>query len=255
MTPGIILKVPRRVRYIRTISEFILRPLFPRILIDESKALNNVRYAALDGKGLVIIFTHFSLRDAMEVNRSIIFNDPILKSREVINPLAFHQYNLPMRLMGKIYHGTFFPIVNNSTLMKKKYKHLQKGKGLREFIAASSETLNQGGIVTLAVNAMRSERLDIEDKQKPIGYFIASLQAMKVKEYGFLLVSFAIKNAKSYAKKEAGGMNFGKTYVINIVKYFTLRDLLNQPEVDSRLSSVDAFVRSRFAKVVPKEYL
>ncbi len=250
-----IAQIPLWSLYGRLISDFFLRIFFPRIFIDKTKALKKASLAAKTGAGLVVIFTHFSLRDAMEVNRSIIFRAPVLRNREAVNPLSYHQFNKFMEFMAKFYHGTFSPIVNNSTITKKGYEHLTKGKGLREFIIASSKVLSRGGSVTLAINASRKEKLDLEDKQKPIGYFIASLQALGVKEFGFLLVGFAIKNANSYKKKEVGGMNFGKTYIINIGNYFSLSELLDRPEVKGKLSDVDAFVRNEMAKVVAKEYL
>lgn len=241
--------------YWRIFSEFILSIFFPRKFIDNSNALSEAVDSVKLGKGLLIVYTHFSLRDAMEVNRSITFLNPILRKRYAINPLSYHQNNLFMDLMAKSFSGTFYPIVNNSTMKKPKFKNLPKGKGLKEFVNAGVEVLKKGGVVTLAINASRSEKLDINDPQKPVGYFIASCQAAGFADYGILLVGFAIENAKSYAKKNIGGMNFGKTVLINLVKYFPLNELLNKPEVNGRLSFVDKYIRSEIAKVSPKEYL
>lgn len=250
-----IAKVPLWVLGVRTGLEFLLRPLLPRVIIDKNQALAKVHSAGKRGDGLVIVFTHFSLRDAMEVNRTLVYNDLVLRDREVINPLAYHQYKKPLGWIGKFFHGTFVPIVNNSTLRKKGYEHLPKGKGLLEFITLCSNVLTKGGVVSLAVNATRSEKLDIEDPQKPIGYLIASLQTKGVKNYGFLLVGFEIQNAKSYKKKDVGGFNFGKTYKMNIANYYSLEELLGQPEVKGKVGNVDTFVRKELAKVSPKEYL
>lgn len=250
-----IAKVPAWVLGFRIAIEFLLRPLLPRIILDKNQALQKVHEASGRGEGLVIVFTHFSLRDAMEVNRSIIFADPVLKNLKIINPLAYHQANKLMDFIGKIFDGTPAPIVNTSTLAKKGYEHLPKGKGLKEFITLSSNVLKKGGIVSLAVNATRSEKLDIEDPQKPVGYLIASLQARGFKNYGFLLVSFAVKNAVSYKKKDVGGFNIGQTYIMKLANYYSLKDLLNQPEVKGKVTNVDAFVRKELAKVSPKEYL
>lgn len=250
-----IAKVPLWVLGARVVLDVFLRPILPRIILDKNQTLPKVHQAGIRGDGLVIVFTHFSLRDALEVNRTIIFTDPVLKNREVINPLAYHQYNNFMEFVGKFYHGTLAPIVNNSTLRKKGYEHLPKGKGLKEFIVLSSNTLTKGGVVSLAVNATRSEKLDLEDPQKPVGYLIASLQAKGVKNYGFLLVSFAVKNARSYKKKDVGGFNIGQTYIMNLVNYYSVDELLSQPEVSGRVANVDKFIRNELAKVSPKEYL
>lgn len=250
-----IAKIPLWVLCVRSLTQFLLGFLFPCVINDKNQLLQKVRTASKKGDGLVIVYTHFSLRDAMEVNRSIIFKDPVLKKREVINPLAYHQNNLLMYLIGKFYHGTVAPIVNNSTLSKKGYEHLPKGKGLTEFIALSTKVLEKGGVITLAVNASRKEKLDMRDPLKPIGYLIASLQAKGIRNYGFLLVGFTAKNAKNYSKKEVGGMNIGKTYIINLANYYSLEELLNQSEVSAKVGNVDKFIRLEIAKVTPKEYL
>lgn len=253
--PVVIGKVPLWTLCVRVVSEFLIRPLLPRVIIEKNQALKKVHEAAEKGNGLVVVFTHFSLRDAVETNLSIVYKDKVLRNKEVINPLAYHQYNKTMELLGKIFHGTFVPVVNSSTINKKGYGHLPKGKGLSEFIERSSNTLTNGGVVSLAVNATRSEKLDIDDPQKPIGYLIASLQAKGVKNYGLLLVSFAVKNAGGYTKKEVGGLNFGKTYIINISNYYPVEELLNNPEVSGKAGSVDRFVRLELAKLSPKQYL
>lgn len=241
--------------YWRIFSDYVFRLFFPRKFIDRSNSLDQIVKAAHEGKGLIIVYTHFSFRDAMEVNRSIAFFQPELRKRYAINPLSFHQFNKPMEIMAKSYHGTFYPVVNNSTLKKEKYNHLPKGQGLKEFVNAGAQILKKGGTVSLAVNATRSEKLDMNDPQKPIGYFIAALQALRVHDYGVLLVCLSIENAKSYAKKDIGGMNFGKTIIINLVKYLPVDKLLNRPEVKGKLSNVDAYIRSEIAKTAPKEYL
>jgi hypothetical protein len=250
-----IAKVTLWVLGVRKILDLVLRPILPGVIVDKNQSLPKVHQAAKRGEGLVIVFTHFSLRDALEVNRTIVFTDPVLKNREVVNPFAYHQYSKFMKFVGKFYHATLAPIVNNSTLAKKGFEHMPKGKGLKEFIALSNNVLSKGGVVSLAVNATRSEKLDLEDPQKPAGYLIASLQAKGFKNYGFLLVGFTIKKAKSYAKKDVGGFNIGQTYTMNLANYYSLEELLNQPEVKGKVANVDAFVRKQLAKVSPKEYL
>lgn len=256
MKPDVdIAKVPAWVLFVRSTLDLFLRPILPRIILDTNQVLLKVHEAGRRGEGLVIIFTHFSLRDALEVSRTIIFTDPVLKDREVVNPLAYHQYNKFMEFVGRFYHATLAPIVNNSTLTKKGYGHLSKGKGLKEFVTLSNNVLAKGGVVSLAVNATRSDKLDIEDPQKPVGYLIASLQAKGFKNYGFLLVSFAVKNATSYKKKDVGGFNIGQAYIMKLANYYSVEDLLNQTEVKGKVANVDRFVRNELAKVSPKEYL
>ena len=145
----------------RIFAEHAVRPLFPRFLNDKTGALEKAELAAKKGVGLVIVYTHFSLRDGMETNRSIVYTSPVLRDREVVNPLSYHQYNKLMKGRATFFHGTFIPIVNNSTLSKKGYENMPKGKGLQEFAAACSEVLSKGGIATLAVNSTRMDKLDL----------------------------------------------------------------------------------------------
>lgn len=239
----------------RFISDHLFHILFPRTVIDKTKAIKKAETEAIKGRGLVVVYTHFSLRDAMEANRSIAFKNPVLRRREAINPLSYHQFNKPMELMAKFYSGDFYPVVNSSTVSKKGYEHLPKGKGLNEFMSGCAKVLQIGGIVPIAVNATRKEKLDMADPQKPIGYLIATMQSKGVKNFGFLFVGMQIKGAKSYLKKDIGGMNFRKVCIVNVAKYITLEDLLKHPEVNGKLSNVDPYIRSELSKVVAKEYL
>lgn len=157
--------------------------------------------------------------------------------------------------MAKSFCGNFYPVVNSSTLKKEKYKNLPKGKGLTEFVNAGADVVKKGGVITLAVNATRSEKLLIDDPQKPLGYMIAGLRAQNVSDYGILLVCLEIENAKNYKKSEVGGMNFGKKVFIRIVKYMTLEELLSAPDVNDRLSAIDVYIRKIIANEAPKAYL
>lgn len=239
----------------RTLSDYALSLFFPREIDDLNASLKKAIDEATRGKGFILVYTHFSLRDAMEVNRSLIFSRPVLRSRYAINPLSYHQFNKPMELMAKSFSGTFYPVVNNSTLKKEKFKNLPKNMGMKEFVNAGAEVLKKGGVITLAVNATRSEKLDIDDPQKPVGYMIAGLQGQGVTDFGLLLVSLELENAKSYAKKYAGGMNFWKKVFIRPVKYINVNDLLKKPEINGRLSAVDVYIRNEIAKAAPKAYL
>jgi hypothetical protein len=239
----------------RIIFEFALRPFFPLKTIDKYQGLKKAVKAAKEGKGLLLVFTHFSLRDAMEVNRCITYRNPLLRNRDSINPLAYYQHKPFLIAVGRFFHGKFYPIVNTSTLEKKGYEHLPRGKGLPEFAAAAADMLSRGGVVTLAVNASRKEKLELEDPQKPIGYFVAALLAKGVKNYGLLPVGFEIKNAKSYAKKEAGGMNIFKTYVMNIGSYYPIKELLKSHKIQNKPANLDPFIRQQMTKLVAKEYL
>jgi hypothetical protein len=239
----------------RIISDFLFRLPFPTNTRDKYDSLSKVINFAKSGKGLVIVYTHFSYRDAMEVNRSIIYKYPFLRNREAVNPLAYYQQNPFLKFVGWLYTGNLIPIVNSSTLKRKGFEHLPKGKGLSDFIASSARVLSKGGAVTVAINASRKEKLDLNDPQKPVGYLIASLLAKNVQNFGILLVSFAVSGTSNYSKKEVGGMNFRKTYTINIGKYFPLKELLNHPDIKGKISSLDSFLRKEFTEIVPKEYL
>src|SRR5690349_22199525 len=115
---------------------------------------------------------------------------------------------------------------------------MARGQGLSKFVSLSTNRLTHGGAVTLAINATRTPKLDLNNPQKSVGYFIAALQAKNVTDYGVLLVSFAVKGAKSYGKEEVGGMNFRRKYIISIGKYYVLDELLKQKGVDGKVGNV-----------------
>jgi len=246
--------VPLWIPYVRIFITFITRSIFPSHVIDPKNVLAKVDQEAKKGKGLLIVYTHFGYRDGIEVNRSLILKSPVLRTREVINPISFHQYTKTLGNITRFLHGEIFPVVNDDTLQRKGYEHLPKGQGLPAFIARSSQVLLQGGVVTLAVNAGRRAYLDMEDIQKPVGYFIAATGAKQCTHYGVLLVSLSIDGVTDYDTKAIRGMNFGKTYLLTIGKYYDVTELLEQKEVQGKAGNVDAFVRKKLAEVVPKEY-
>jgi hypothetical protein len=248
-------KIPLWSLIARLITLFSLSLVYPRVIIDKKKILPKIDREAKEGRGFVLVYTHFSYRDGIELTTSLVINNPVLRTREVISPLSFHQNNVIVRLLTDMYHEKLYPIVNNDTLIRKGFEHLQKGQGMDKFINASAEAMKRGGIVMIATNAGRRERLDINDAQKPLGYFMLGMQKKNLKNYGILIVSMSIEGAKSYNKKETGGLNIGKKYITKIVDFYHPDELLANPEVAGKISNVDTFIRRQIAKVSPKEYL
>ena len=243
-------------RVARIIFNLVYSLMFPAGIVSfDNKILAKVNQAAEEGVGTFIVFTHFSYRDPVELNRVLIFKNPVLKHREIVNPIAFHQHKFLSALLLNAMHARGIPIVNQDTLNRKGYEHLKKGGGLTNFIEESVKVLSRGGIVTCAANAGRREKLDLEDKQRPVGYFVLAAQAKGLTDFGILLVSFALKDAHSYAKKDSGGMNFGRRYILTVAGYYDSQELLLQPEVNGKAGNIDLFIRKKLARVAPKEYL
>jgi hypothetical protein len=240
----------------RLFTHNFLLLLFPLEIDDKKKILTRVnREVGKEGRGLIVVYTHFSYRDGIELTRHLVIKNPLLQRREVISPLSFHQYNGPVKFLTNLYHEKLYPIVNNDTLVRKGFEHMRKGEGMDKFINASALELKRGGIVMIATNAGRKEKLDIDDTQKPLGYLMLGLQQKKIDNYGILIVCLTIKGAKSYKKKDVGGVNIGKTYILTPAAYYHPDELLAKKEVGGKISNVDAFVRRDIAKVAAAEYL
>ena len=240
----------------RLITHYFLSLFFPVIIDDKKKILPRInREVGKEGKGLIVVYTHFSYRDGIDITRHLVVKNPILQRREVISPLSFHQYNMPVRLLTDLYHEKLYPIVNNDTLSHKGFEAMTKGEGMDKFINASTQEIGRGGIVMIATNAGRREKLDIDDPQKPLGYLMLGLQQKKIDNYSILNVCLTIKGAKSYKKKDVGGVNIGKTYILTPASYYHPEELLGRREVGGKISNVDSFVRRDIAKVAAKGYL
>lgn len=240
----------------RLITYYALVPLLPMIINDKKKILPRIdREVGEDGRGLIVVYTHFSYRDGVDLTRHLVIKNPILSRREVVSPLSFHQMNKFVRFMTDLYHEKLYPIVNNDTLSRPGFEHLRKGEGMDKFIKASVAELKRGGIVMIATNAGRRDKLDINDPQKPLGYMMLALQQEKFDNYAIVNVCLGIKGANSYKKKDVGGMNVGKTYILTPASYYHPDELLGKKEVGGKISNVDVFVRGDIAKVAEKAYL
>ena len=240
----------------RLITYYVLLPFFPLIVDDKKKILPRIdREVGKEGRGLIVVYTHFSYRDGIELTRHLVIKNPLLQKKEIISPLSFHQHNKIVKFLTDLYHEKLYPIVNNDTLRRKGFEHMRKGEGMDKFISASTQLLKMGGIVMIATNAGRREKLDINDPQKPLGYLMLGLQQKKIDNYGILTVCLTIKGAKSYKKKDSGGVNIGKTYILTPASYYHPDELLGKPEVGGKISNVDTFVRRDIAKIAAAEYL
>jgi hypothetical protein len=240
----------------RLITYYFLLPFFPLIIDDKKKILPKIdREVGKEGKGLIVIYTHFSYRDGIDLVRHLVIKNPILQRKELTQPLAFHQRNKIVKLLTDFYRTKLYPIVNNDTLARRGFEHMRKGEGMDKFISASTQEIKRGGIVMIATNAGRREKLDINDTQKPLGYLMLRLQQKKIDNYGILIVCLTIKGAKSYKKKDVGGVNIGKTYILTPAAYYHPDELLAKKEVGGKISNVDIFVRRDIAKVAAAGYL
>lgn len=255
MKPNSYAKIPQWSLLARLILDLALKPFYPSVITDPYNSLSKAKSSVKSGRGLVIVFTHFSLRDAMDVNRVLVYRDPIFRDREVVNPLAYYQYGWFLKLVGFLFHGNFCPIVNDSTLKKKGYEHLPKGMGLKEFAQKSNNILKNAGLVTLALNATRRESLGLNDTQKPVGYFIASQKSLGFVDFDILTVAFKAENVKKYTRDIVGGMNLNRKFTVIVGKYYSVVNLLKNSQVNHKLSNIDTFLRSEFAHFVPKEYI
>ncbi len=240
----------------RLITYYVLLPFFPVIIDDKKKILPRIdREVGKSGRGLIVVYTHFSYRDGIDLTRHLVIKNPILNRREVISPLSFHQMNKVVKFLTDLYHEKLYPIVNNDTLARRGFEHMRKGEGMDKFISASTQELGRGGIVMIATNAGRKEKLDIDDPQKPLGYLMLALQQKKIDNYAILVVCLTVKGAKSYKKKDIGGVNIGKMYILTPASYYHPDELLERQEVGGKISNVDSFVRGDIAKVAAKGYL
>src|SRR5437667_6567539 len=124
----------------RRITHYFLLLFFPVVIDDKKKILPRIdREVGREGKGLIVVYTHFSYRDGIDLTRYLVVRNQLLQKREVISPLSFHQYNKLLKFLTDLYHEKLYPIVNNDTLARHGFEQMKKGTGVDKFISASTQ--------------------------------------------------------------------------------------------------------------------
>lgn len=160
------------------------------------------------GYAAIVPITHFSQRDAAEMivrpalYCSGIFDIPIITPMEYVQSVLHPIYVKIAKMCGI----SVFPVVNDDTLEKIAQKKIpaeysdgraiQKGDGMRAYLTASWETLQNGGMVGIALQSGRRGKLELPQQlpgSKLEGPIDALLRRADLEKVFFLFLSLSLK--------------------------------------------------------------
>ena len=217
-------------------------------------SLNRAQELVKEGYGLIIIFPHFSMRDAVDM-MGFTARQPVFIERLITSPIARHIFDSlrfiidPVTKIGSI---DMYPVVNEDTKTKKKhrekYKDVPEGEGMRPYLRAAVKTLKEGGIVPVAVQTGRRSHLYENGIKKSLSGLARMVGREGFKKYAVLFVGLEHPGIEDYATEEEKFNPF-KKYRVNVGRLFTAEQIAQLAVED-----IDVWAYSQLEPFVPKQY-
>lgn len=204
-----------------------------------------------DGWGLVVLINHFSNRDPVEVLKDIIWKNPIMRGKQILGPMAYHQYSLAVNIVCKLFGVEPRPLVTAETLQRKPNVGHPLMYGSGRYITDAIIALQNGGIVLVAPQTTRKERLDIPE-YPTVAYFLHHARQKKLEHVAYMLVGLGIMGVQDYSKGNVGGINLLRNYSVSIGLTLTQGELVAGAKKNNM--SPDKFVYDHLAPLVPEAY-
>lgn len=234
----------------RKVASAVLSPTLLRSEITRNDdSIEKAKETLRNGKGLIVIINHFSLKDP-PLAANEIFRQREMDSKKIIAPIAYHMNNPAYQLLVKLLGVNLIPIVTENTVREGKNDGhaLDEGKG--KYIKDSLDLLRQGGIVVLAPQGSRQGYLG--QPGRSIASLMFAAKRGNVKDFSFLFIGFGIKGADDYSGNDVRGFNPFKKYSIKIGACLTKNEVMEKAGVDFR--NVDRIAYEELGRVVPTSY-
>jgi len=229
-----------------------LNKLYPAEILDTYHGLADAGELVSAGHGLLLVGSHFSLRDGPGAFLYVAGQNDALIDKPWEAPVARHIATVA-RLANWVLGAQIDlkPVVTASTKNKPRYRHLHRGEGLRDYIISATDTLKRGGVVALFPQATRMSYLPEPDEyDKAMEFLMLRTSRAGVNDFGILPVGFGIEGARDY--KKLTGFNIRKTYKINIGKLWTKNEALQMADETQR--SMDGWAVDQLKLLVPENY-
>lgn len=225
---------------------------FPAETSDSYHGLVDAGKLVAGGHGLLIVVNHFSYRDGPGVFVYVAAQSDAMIDKPWLAPVARHISDVT-RLINRVL-GTQIdlkPVVTASTMNKPRFRHMHRGQGLRDYMISATETLQRGGIVALFPQATRMSYLPEPDEyDKAMEFLMKRTTKAGVNDFGILPVGFGVKGVEDYT--ELRGLNWDKTYEVNIGKLWLKNDVIQSAEDMQR--SLDGWGMDQLKQLVPENY-
>lgn len=229
-----------------------LEPIWPHTTEHQGNGLVRAQELLAEGCGIVVLINHFSLRDAQEVLKDIIFSQPVFRERFMTAPIAAHQSNVFLGLAASAFGVNVYPVVNEHSIRNGHAPASRKGEGVLQYLSEAAENLARGGVVLLAPQAGREPSLH-PIRTRTVEFFSKQMQRRHVANIGYLLVGLGIVGETDYAAQRVRGHNLGKTFAVKIGETYLQNELVELSATEDL--TVDQWVCKQFEPLVPTAYL
>ncbi len=206
-----------------------------------------------EGYGVIVAFTHFSLRNSVDI-MEFVAEQPSLGGKKVDSSMARHFYDLFRFLLinrlANVAGIDLHPVVTKDTLGRKRYKKLRLGAGMKKYLEAGREALQNGGVVPIALQTGRRKSLYEEKPEKSLSTIMKfTTRHTGFKKYAVLFVGLEHPGVEDYSK-EIKKINWKETYRLNIGAAFTAEEIFQVAGED-----IDAWAYKQFEALVSPAYL
>lgn len=249
--------------------ELTIAALRPTVLrsktIDNNHSIDRAKEILRNGKGLIVIINHFSLKDPPQAVSEVLHHT-VMGSKKIITPIAYHMNSGILRKILNIYGVTLKPIVTNNTVKEGKSNGHELNDGMAEYFSESMELLKEGGIIVLAPQGTRMSHLGEPDpKNLAIGALMAATKKNGIgNKCAIVVMGLGIKGVDDYSQKKE--VNLFSKYTVNIGACLTFEEVLAEAEkmaeesgetlkkLRDPLRFVDKVVYRELRKIVPDNY-
>ena len=235
----------------RKVPEWV-RKHFPAEISDSYHGLADAGELVASGHGLVLLGTHFSLRDGPGMFLYVASQNDAMIDKPWVAPVARHITEIA-RLANWVFGARIDlkPVVTASTMEKPRFHHLHRGEGLRDYIISATDTLKRGGVVALFPQSTRVPYLKEPDEyDKAMEFLMSRTSRAQVNDFGILPVGFGVEGVQDY--KKLRGLNPGVKYTINVGKLWTKTEALEMAHETQR--SMDGWAIDQLRQLVPENY-
>lgn len=241
------------------VSSIAERPfLFPSEVVDDFGTIAQMEEGHSDGMGMLIIGTHFGVRDYPDLFKTLVFQTE-LRDKKAMSAISLHHASKKLlSVSDNLFGVTVIPVANEDSLERPEYANMSRRERVQtftEFFDAAAEALRNGETVALAINAGRRPFLMMDDPQRTIGTFMEQMAKRGVANYGIAPVVLSVPGKETYSKWAAGGMNPGKVYRYTMGEYTTAEEVSEHSSIDGSVSNnADLFFRHQFESLITPEY-
>ncbi len=194
---------------------------------DSTEALQQTEKLLQEDYGIMVLYNHFSKSDHIRTIARLLLDVPTVSRRPILSPVGIHQYEGPLKLLGKGTNIKLMPMVTPNTPKEysEKIPPRDRVKMGREYISGAQETLNEGGILLLAPQAERRASLGKPLDGKPVRMILRDYDNDKV---AFLFAGLEIPDQTDYSTDSIRSFNLGRKFIVkfgNLVDRKTLMAL------------------------------